>query len=454
MYKKDPMEKTGAPVDLEPAPVNPPDTHIWGVYGCLVVLSIIELYSASSFEIATQGLYSPLVRHVSMLLMGLVIILGLQRVHYKWFTTATTVVAVLSVVAMVYVMFFGEYVNGARRAIDLGFMKLQPAEFIKLSAVLVPAMILGTSALKKDEGVRNRALIKTAAIVLLMGALLFTQGLTNTLIMMAVSVSMLMIGSLEWKKFFIVLAVYGLAAVGAGGIKMAMSNHAAQQPVEEVTLVDSHGRTYAIPEAAGAGGGESSRLRDNTWQHRIMSFFGSGKPKYEESINAGNLQEQRSYMAQAHGGLFGVFPGNSRETSRLPLAFSDYIYAIIVEDLGLIGGIAVMILYLWLLARAYVIAQRCNHLYPALLVSGCAVLITAQALCHMAIVTGAAPVSGQPLPLFSKGGTSILVTSIAFGIMLSVSRYSVRKKDASAREIRAEVEALPEELRAANPSQL
>lgn len=451
-YKKDPMERTGAPADLQPAPVNPPDTHIWGVYCCLVVLSIIELYSASSFEIATQGLYSPLVRHVSMLLMGLLIILGLQRLHYKWITPATKIVFIVSVVAMLYVMFFGEYVNGARRAINLGFMKLQPAEFIKLSGVLVPAMILGTSALKKDEHVRNRALTITASLVLLMGGLLFTQGLTNTLIMMAVSVSMLMIGSLEWKKFFIVLAVYGIAAVGAGGVKMIMSRHAASQPVEEVVLVDNQGHRYSIPEAVGSAG--DSRLTDNTWRHRIESYFGGGVPKYEEKINAGNLQEMRSYMAQANGGLFGVFPGNSRETSRLPLAFSDYIYAIIVEDLGLVGGVIVMILYLWLLARAYVIARQCKHLYPALLVSGCAVLITAQALCHMAIVTGAAPVSGQPLPLFSKGGTSILVTSIAFGIMLSVSRYSVRKKDATARELRAESEALPEELRAANPSQL
>jgi cell division protein FtsW len=163
----------------------------------------------------------------------------------------------------------------------------------------------------------------------------------------------------------------------------------------------------------------------------------------------------RSYMAQAHGGLHGVLPGNSRETSRLPLAFSDYIYAIVVEDFGFIGGFVLMVLYLWLLARAYNVARRCYQVYPAFLVSGMAMMITLQALCHMAIVTGTGPVSGQPLPLYSKGGTSILVTSMAIGIMLSVSRFAVRNntENNSRQQINREADALPEEARGANPTQ-
>ncbi|MDE6176158.1 MAG: FtsW/RodA/SpoVE family cell cycle protein, partial [Paramuribaculum sp.] len=154
------------------------------------------------------------------------------------------------------------------------------------------------------------------------------------------------------------------------------------------------------------------------------------------------------YMAQANGGFWGVLPGNSRETQRLPLAVSDYIYAVIVEEWGLIGGIGVLILYLWLLGRASSIASRCNQRFAALLVIGMAVMIVLQALFHMAIVTGVFPVSGQPLPLISKGGTSILVNSMAFGVMLSVSRYGIhtgRKQDE-----RDERESLPESLRSAN----
>ena len=141
------------------------------------------------------------------------------------------------------------------------------------------------------------------------------------------------------------------------------------------------------------------------------------------------------------------------ETSRLPLAFTDYIYSIVVEELGLWGGISVLVLYLWLLGRASTIASRCSRAFPALLVIGMALVIVFQALFHICIVTGVIPVSGQPLPLISKGGSSILVTSIAFGIMLSVSRFAVRNSSKK-REINNEIEMLPEEVRADNPSQL
>lgn len=158
-------------------------------------------------------------------------------------------------------------------------------------------------------------------------------------------------------------------------------------------------------------------------------------------------------MAQAHGGVYGVGFGNSREASRLPLAFSDYIYAIVVEELGLVGGVLVLVLYLWLLGRAAGIASRCNITYPALIVMGMAVMIAFQALFHMGIVTGVFPVSGQPLPLISKGGTSIIITCIAFGIMLSVSRTATRHGNRTS-ETREEQEALPEQLRDENRMQL
>ena len=158
-------------------------------------------------------------------------------------------------------------------------------------------------------------------------------------------------------------------------------------------------------------------------------------------------------MAQANGGIHGVGPGNSREASRLPLAFSDYIFAIVVEELGMIGGLAVLLLYLWLLARAAGIASRCSITYPALIVMGMAVMIAFQALFHMGIVTGVFPVSGQPLPLISKGGTSIFVTCVAFGIMLSVSRTASRHGNKK-QDISEEKESLPEQLRDENKMQL
>lgn len=444
------VDPTIAAQELTP---NPPDNHIWGIYCTIVVISIIELYSASSFEIAKQGLYAPLLRHISQLTFGFGLVLGISRIHYSKFEHYIWGLAGASVLAMLFVTVCGETVNGAKRALNLGFISVHPSEFLKLSAALVLALVLGKSALKKNEQARNRGLAKAAIIVVFFSGLLVTQGLTNTLLLMSISMSMLLCGALEWRKLGIILVIY--LAVGAifGGIKVYMSHANDDQKTDCTVLVDQFGNSYKIPGLK-AGSQANSRMTDNTWGNRLKGFFSDSVPKYEQPINADNLQEMRSYMAQAHGGLFGVIPGNSRETSRLPLAFTDYIYAIVVEDLGFLGGLFVMILYLWLLARAYAIAYQCNHIYPAFLVTGCAVFITLQALFHMAIVTGAFPVSGQPLPLISKGFSSILACSIAFGVMLSVSRYTVRDKNATRAELRAETAALPKELQGENPTTL
>lgn len=192
--------------------------------------------------------------------------------------------------------------------------------------------------------------------------------------------------------------------------------------------------------------------RQTTQSGRLKRWLGIGDsvPKYEQPITALNRQEMYSFMAQANGSWHGVLPGNSRETARLPLAFSDYIYAIIIEDWGFIGGIFLLGLYLALLGRAGAIAANCRSALPTLLIMGMAVFIVLQALFHMAIVTGVFPVSGQPLPMISKGGSSILVTSIAFGIMLSVSRTAA-KRDEDSKAIRAEIAELPSNMIAANP---
>lgn len=402
----------------EPLAVSKGDKHIWGIYIALCLISVIELYSASSREVASSsiGVFGPIVRHASMLLAGFVIMWGISRMHYRKLIKWTLLFSIVSVLLMVYVNFKGEIINGARRSVTIG-IAIQPAEFIKLSAVLIVAWIMSRTQKRKEIGVENNGIIAAAIAILLFGGLLIKQGLTNTLLLMAISLSMMLIGGVQVKKFVLVIMVYALFA---GSYQMMKPDD-----------------------------GEN---RDSTWMARLERFF-DPTPKYEIEIDAKNRQEMYAYMAQANGGVFGVFPGNSRETARLPLAFSDYIYSIIIEDLGLVGGIVVLILYLWLLARASGIASRCVRAYPALLVIGMAVMIVLQALFHMAIVTGVFPVSGQPLPLISKGGTSILITSIAFGIMLSVSRFAVRH-NAKRSLIKEESNALPEDMRAENPTQL
>ena len=397
-----------------------PDKYIWGIYIFLCIVSIIELYSASSREVASAkiGVYGPVLRHIFMLAAGCGIMLLLQRVHYRKFRPLVWAFALISVVMMLYVMFFGEIVNGARRSFNLCGVTIQPSEFLKLSAVLVVALLMSKNQIK--GGVGKVGVMLSAGAIMLFGGLLIKQGMTNTLLLMGISLSMMIIGGVEWSKFFKVLFVYMICC----------------------------GVFYVFIKSD-----DSEDNRSGTWKERIERFVGDGEPKYKQEINAKNRQEMFSYMAQANGGVFGVFPGNSRETARLPLAFSDFIYAIIIEDTGLVGGILILVAYLLLLGRANAIASKCSRVFPALLVMGLAVMIAFQALFHMAIVSGFFPVSGQPLPLISKGGTSILITSIALGMMLSVSRFAIRnteKKD----KINEEINALPEDIRAANPTQL
>ncbi len=425
------------------------DKQIWGIYIALCLISVVELYSASSHEITASNVFAPVLRHVMFLIGGLAIMLFLQKTHYSKFLKWSYLFAILSAVAMLYTLKYGDYINGARRSFSVGgFFAIQPAEMVKISAVLVIAGILSRSQMRKSADVTTRGLIQVTLCVLMASGLLFTQGLTNTLLLMAISLSMMLIGGVSWKKMGIVLGVFIILAGFGFGVKSVIegfSNPEVTQ-VQKELVVPGTNITVGVDKVE--DGKKNSIGRWSTWENRVARHFKSDK--YNDPISDMNQQEQYSYIAQAHGGIFGVMPGNSRETARLPLAFSDYIYAIVIEEMGLLGGMFVLVMYLWLLARAGRIANRCQTAYPALLVIGMAVFIAFQAMAHMAIVTGVFPVSGQPLPLISKGGTSILITSMALGIMLSVSRFAARKGKKS--EIRDELSALPDEVKAANPT--
>lgn len=394
------------------------DKYIWAIYIFLCLVSIVEIYSASSREVSANNIFGPIIRQGFMLAVNTCIVYGISRMPYRWFKPLIPVFVVISVALMLYVLVAGEVINGARRSFSfMGFM-MQPSEMIKMSAVLAVALVMQGNQIRK--GVTNRGVVISALIVVGFGGLLFSQGLTNTILLMSISLSMMLIAGIEWRKFLIVLVCYGVVA-GAG-------------------------YTYKKTQE------DDGLNRSVTWEERVNRWMDNDVPLYEQDITPKNRQEVYGYMAQANGGVFGVLPGNSRETARLPLAFSDYIYSIIVEDWGLVGGVILLAVYLMLLARAGNIARRCSRAFPAFLVLGLAVMICLQALFHMAIVTGVFPVSGQPLPMISKGGSSMLVTSMAFGVMLSVSRFAVQS--GNKHDIKLENEALPESLQVENPTHI
>ena len=411
------------------------DPYIWGIYLMLVLISIIELYSASAAEVVGTNVYAPLIRHGMFLGIGFVLLYLVQRTHYCYITRFAGLIGVLSWLALAYSTFMGVEINGAQRAFMLGPFTVQPPEIVKLTVIIWLAAILAKS--QKRHDVKTSGIIYSAVIVAAFGGLLALNGLTNTLLVMVVSVSMFLICGIPLKKILVVIGIYAVL-FGFFYLFTKVINRSSE--------FDKVGQTE---EVVSSGGGDHS-LGSQTQINRIIRHIRGVHP--EDELTDENRQVVMAKLAQARGGVFGKGIGNSRESVRLPLAFSDYIYSIVIEESGLIGGIFLMILYLLLLARAGYVAYHLSRALPAFLILGCAILIVFQALVHMAIVTGLFPVSGQPLPLISKGGTSVLVMSVAIGIMLSVSRYATRQKEGKSARDNDEARHLGDDMNAINAS--
>ncbi len=411
------------------------DPYIWGIYLMLVLISIIELYSASAAEVVGTNVYAPLIRHGMFLGIGFALLYLIQRTHYGYITRFAGLIGILSWLALAYSSFMGVEINGAQRAFMLGPFTVQPPEIVKLTVIIWLATILAKSQMRHD--VKTSGIVYSAIIVAAFGGLLALNGLTNTLLVMVVSVSMFLICGIPLKKICIVGGVYA-ALFGIFYVSTKMINRSSE--------FDKVGQSEVVVDATSG----AHMIGSETQLNRVIRFLKGVHP--EDELTDENRQVVMAKLAQARGGVIGKGFGNSRESVRLPLAFSDYIYSIVIEESGLVGGIFLMLLYLLLLARAGYVAYNLNRALPAFLILGCAILIVFQALVHMAIVTGLFPVSGQPLPLISKGGTSILVMSVAIGIMLSVSRYATRQKEAKSQRDNDEARHLGDDMNAINAS--
>ncbi len=411
------------------------DPYIWGIYITLVVVSVIELYSASSTEVQPgSNVYAPLIRHGMFLGIGFLILYMIQKIHYGYIARFAPLIGIISWLALAYSSFMGVEINGAQRAFSIGPLTVQPPEIVKLTVIIWLATILAKNQMVHD--VRTKGIVYSSIIVAAFGGLLALNGLTNTILVMLVSLSMFLICGIPIKKICIVGIIYGVLA---GGFYFGA------KAIHSTTAFDKVGSTELV-EVSSQGGAHA--IGSETHWNRIKNFLRGVHP--EDELTDENRQVIMAKFAQARGGVVGQGLGNSRESVRLPLAFSDYIYSIVIEEGGLVGGIFVMILYLLLLARAAFVAYNLNRALPAFLILGCAILIVSQALIHMAIVTGLFPVSGQPLPFISKGGTSVLVMSAAIGIMLSVSRHATRKDDAKSQRDNDEARQLGKEMSAIN----
>ena len=431
------------------------DPWIWGIYIMLIVISLVETYSAASREVVKMGVYMPILKHILFLMIGGGLLLATYRIPYtnkKYLIFYTVGLTAISILLLIYVLFFGENYNNAQRSFRVLGISVQPFEIAKLAVVLCLSLVL--SRTQKGNGVSNNGVIVCVLLIAVYGLLTYVNGMTNFLLLTSISLVMMVVGGITFKRIAILLVAFGLVG---GAIYMIKSSNDdkdenLQKSRSQTEEVMQEGETGDLVAEQASKKGKKKVDRSNVRKKRIENWLNNDSLWTRPIIPNENDQEMFAYMAQAHGGVTGVFFGNSRETSRLPLASSDYVFSIIVEDTGLIGGVIVLTLFLALLLRAAMIARRCRRTLPTLMVIGLASMITLQALFHIAINTGVFPVSGQPLPLISKGGSAIVVTSYAFALLLSISRTVAGltdKENATKEEM-----ALPEELRAENPSQL
>ena len=431
------------------------DPWIWGIYIMLIVISLVETYSAASREVVKMGVYMPILKHILFLMIGGGLLLATYRIPYtnkKYLIFYTVGLTAISILLLIYVLFFGENYNNAQRSFRVVGISVQPFEIAKLAVVLCLSLVL--SRTQKGNGVSNNGVIVCVLLIAVYGLLTYVNGMTNFLLLTSISLVMMVVGGITFKRIAILLVAFGLVG---GAIYMIKSSNDdkdenLQKSRSQTEQVMQEGENGELIADQASKKGKKKVDRSNVRKKRIENWLNNDSLWTRPIIPNENDQEMFAYMAQAHGGVTGVFFGNSRETSRLPLASSDYVFSIIVEDTGLIGGVIVLTLFLALLLRAAMIARRCRRTLPTLMVIGLASMITLQALFHIAINTGVFPVSGQPLPLISKGGSAIVVTSYAFALLLSISRTVAGltdKENATKEEM-----ALPEELRAENPSQL
>lgn len=412
------------------------DHHLWGTYLLLVFIAIVELFSASIQDVRGNDIFDPILRHGIFIMAGFLLMLLIQHVHYRYIYAAIPIYVIFSICMLLAVVVSGESINGAVRSIKIAGVQIMPAEFMKLAAALGTAWILSQTQMQGRRDVTWTGLVCVLGFMFLSCGLLFSQGLSNTIIVVCICFSMMLVGGMGWKKFFIAL---GITAALGGSAYYVKTKFVSKENLSEYQLTANALNHIESSEVANG--------RGEVWKTRINNHFRSDK--YKDTITSENQQEQYSYLAQAHGGVFGVGPGKSRENARLPLASLDYVYAIIIEELGLLAGLAILVVFLWILGRSAKLTMQFRHTMPGIMVMGAAFVIVFQALYHMSIVSGVIPVSGQPLPLISKGGISVIVTSLAFGVMLSCAKHATRVTDTKAEQAK-EKEILPENARSIN----
>jgi len=365
------------------------DRIIWAVIIVLSLYSLLSVYSTSGILVfrnpGSSSTYY-VFRHGILLMVGLFLVYLTHLVPYRYFSRLSQMLVVIVVPLLIITLVFGEDVNQATRRLEvpvLGFT-FQTSDLAKLALIVYVARLLS----QKQNEVRDlkKAFLPIVIPVGIICVLIMPEDLSTALILMATCVILMYIGRIR-VSHLLLLCVTGILVIGLyAGISY---------------LTKKEDRT-------------------TTWGNRMESFFDKETESY---------QVEQAKIAIAGGGILGKFPGNSTQRNFLPHSYSDYIYAVIIEEYGLIlGGLPILLLYLILLYRAGVLVRKSTRTFPAFLAVGLTLGLVLQAMVHMAVAVNLLPVTGQPLPLVSMGGTSRIITCISLGIILSVSKGIIEQQ--------------------------
>ena len=389
------------------------DRTYWWLFALLIAVAIIALFSASSTLVYSHhSALGPIGQQMFFIVLGVIAAFGIQYIPSYWVRFGGYALLGLSTLLVYSTMIPGNplvvTINGAARWVRIAGITFQPSELAKLSLIIVVADQL---ARIKSEADKSKYFYRTLIIAAIVMLPIMASNLSTAVLIGLIIFCLWVLARIPWK--------YTLSVVGIAIIALCLG--------------------YAIVEFGFVRPNRPMHgpfKRATTWVSRIDRHLSISNdqssiinPKY--ILTDENIQEVYASVAIARGGAspLGVLPGNSKERDYLPLAFADYIFAIIVEESGVLGSGFVIFLYLAILFRACNISSRYSDMPAMLMTMGLALMITCQALISMLVAVGLGPVTGQPLPLISRGGTSVLITSIYFGILMGVSREQTELRE-------------------------
>ncbi len=394
------------------------DLGIWIIVLILAMISLVAVFSSSSFLAIDRHISKTqcLLQQLTSVGAGLVALYICYRVPMRWYRNLAFIVFGASVVLLLAGLLFGEELNGANRGVRIFNRTIQVFEPAKVALILYLARAIEFFEINTFKRYLLILLLPVAVVC----GLIIVNSFSSAVLFGVLSLLIMWVSGINWRYLAITVAI----ALGAVILLFFVYKSIAPSSDPQTAVIAENQEKAGVSPDTGVFMKFFNRF--GVAEKRVESFFHSDEKEQDavrtqEQID-NDRQSENAKIAIREGGIFGVGPGNSNSRYYLSMAFSDFIYAFIIEEYGLIGGIFVLLLYLVLFYRCVSITQRCKTTFSSVLVIGLALLIIIQAMLHILVNVRLLPITGHTLPLISHGGTAYLVLCGAVGMILSVSR--------------------------------